>query len=692
MVSWEKSPFTNSLINYQTPCTSSEGRLCNVFGDISLWNEYFWEVGLQLREFLPGELSLVQMRHADVHPNRSQPEAAPTLLCRMLLHHRCIVSVHLNDHVFSGRHQLICDALRRSPSLRKLNLCRLNITGNASQSISAALRNLNQLKKLVFSHVTLDRTSLEGLSVFLAKTPSLKTLTMTDQCIEGENAVVVLQGLRQNKTISELSLDTSILSTVSSRCGDIFADYLRCNQTLRRLTITSCSHLLLRNLRPIFVALLCNNNLSNLCLIGFSLDTLSHEIITDMLLQNRGLTGLHITNCIFNEQDPHVNTRMPVLRSGSSPISLWLAALAQNSTLEELTLDLSWIKPKDCSSFFKALASNTSLKKVNVPTFRQDDVVEVCRALQDTDVPERFFVGEHHVCKDTAAALPECKAVSRIGLYRCSPDDVQQLHTTLRLLPTCSHVNSLCLEMSGPMFDGEVSSLIAQYLTETTTLKELRLELFSKTRQSVDQFEQALLEALSNNKSIRTLSLRRLCNSKGEVQSLVETLQSSRTLCRLFFYPSDYDATTSLIEMLSLIISSNYTLLGMRTHSLWFCRNWYPIKNVVRRNNSLVTRAAHFVMGTRHKYCADAAELMQFNPGLVEKVQELASVDENEALSRIEVCLNSFTEMKDFMCLAGVVKDTLSCHRRDDGQKQFVDLDRECWLCIRQYLNMRDIK
>ncbi|KAH7968884.1 hypothetical protein HPB52_012114 [Rhipicephalus sanguineus] len=79
------------------------------------------------------------------------------------------------------------------------------------------------------------------------------------------------------------------------------------------------------------------------------------------------------------------------------------------------------------------------------------------------------------------------------------------------------------------------------------------------------------------------------------------------------------------------------------------------------------------------------------NSGLVEKVQELASIDENESVSRIEGSLKSFTELDDFMCLAGVVEYGVCCCRYDDGSKQLDDLTCGCWLHSRLYLKMVDI-
>ncbi|KAL1471884.1 hypothetical protein MTO96_039654 [Rhipicephalus appendiculatus] len=458
----------------------------------------------------------------------------------------------------------------------------------------------------------------------------------------------------------------------------------------------------LRDLGPIIGALFFNSTLSELNFIGFRIYIPNIEIITDVLSRNRGLRSFHISNCSFHKYDIRVNT-VPVFPSGSSLIPLWSAALAKNNTLEELTMDLSWMEPEYCSSFFWALAANKSLKKVYVPKFRHSDVVQICGAIRNTGVPERFIVGEHHVLRHTAAALPECKALSRIGLYRCTRDEVEPLHTILCLLPTCSHVNSLCLEISWPTFNAEVSSLLAQYLTKTATLRELRLKFFFSGPPgrcdmmllhfpgTPGQYKRTLLQALSNNKSVRRLSLEGIGVGEDEAQMLADMLQSSRTLCYLS-YRCDFRCETTLLGKLSPNISDNYMLLGMQSAWHWrFGTVWYSVKDAIRRNNSLVTRAAHFVMGTRCKYCAAAAELVHFSPGVVEKVQELASVDEEGAVSRIKRSMKSLTELHEFMCLVGVVKRTVNCHRRKDGHKQFVDLNRDCWLHVRQFLKVSDI-
>ncbi|KAH8037093.1 hypothetical protein HPB51_008517 [Rhipicephalus microplus] len=118
----EKSYFSGSSLNYRSPCTKREGRPCGVFKDISIWNEYFWQVGLELRELSPAELSLVEVDDAFVPLELAQRKhEAAMLLHRLLVYHRCLVSVALNSSIFEYDRKL-CDALPQSSSLRKLAL------------------------------------------------------------------------------------------------------------------------------------------------------------------------------------------------------------------------------------------------------------------------------------------------------------------------------------------------------------------------------------------------------------------------------------------------------------------------------------------------------------------------------------------------------------------------------------------
>ncbi|KAH7943542.1 hypothetical protein HPB52_009198 [Rhipicephalus sanguineus] len=692
-MSLEKSHFSGSRLNYRTPCTSSEGRLCNIFEQLPLWNAFFWPVGFELRELSPGQLSLVEVHCWPYRLVEKQIKDAATLLYHLLTHHRCVDSLDLSANIFEGHHKLICDALRRTYDLRKLKLRLWIWDRNAAQVFVQVFPHLSQLHELELSGLPFDRKSVEGLSEFLASTRSLRTLNITDLSTKKDNLVLVIQGLKRNATIKTLSVNSGIHSPCY---GAVFSDYLRCNQTLRRLSVTSNYCTGLSNARPIIGALFHNNTLTELNLTRFKLDIEDNELITGMLIQNRTLRSFHIIDSswyeyalLHNHKENHVRP-LDDFGNHSSLTSPWLMALAENSTLNELTLDLSWMDLNDCVSFFKALASNTSLKKVNVQSFNNTDETQIFQAMRDTGVQDRFVLGTHYLWQDTVAELLQCKQLSRISVLCDIFEDLERLQTFVYLLPMCSHVKSLRLGVSEETFNGKVSSLIAQYITNTTSLRELHLNLFFENMDALSCCERTLFQALSLNKSVRRLTMQSLCIN--ETQMFVDMLQSSRQLCDLPFIYGNRESVTSLVQKLSSNVSNNYTLLGMQV--AWYEEisvKLFTINDVLRRNNSLVTRAAHFVMGTKHKYCAAAAELMQFNPGLVMKVQELSSVDETEAASRIKSRLKSFSELDDFMCLAGVVECSVTCHSRDDGQKQLVDLNRDCWLHLRQFLKVGDI-
>ncbi|KAL3196380.1 hypothetical protein MRX96_001712 [Rhipicephalus microplus] len=88
-------------------------------------------------------------------------------------------------------------------------------------------------------------------------------------------------------------------------------------------------------------------------------------------------------------------------------------------------------------------------------------------------------------------------------------------------------------------------------------------------------------------------------------------------------------------------IESNYRLLRL---SLPACRDRDAelvfIRDVTRRNSSLVTRAARFVAGEEDAYCARGIEMMAGHSSLPQLVCEMANVEAGEAMAMIRRALN----------------------------------------------------
>ncbi|KAL3227501.1 hypothetical protein MRX96_004202 [Rhipicephalus microplus] len=532
-MSLEKSHFTGCSKIDKTSCTGSEGRLCHIFEQISLWNEYFCQVHLELRELSPGHLSLVETEYVCVGEcaNYQEIHLVTTLLHHLLTRHHCLRSVDVVPSVFLQHHELMCDALCKSLSLAKLKLSDLHMATQSLRKIATVLLHLNHLRELEFEDMTFNRDFTDGLSEFLASTRSLTALAVTHvYFICDEDAVAFLEGLGRNHTITTLTLDTIVLRTgqfndmiVSPRSAAILFDYLRGNRTLRTLSI------------------------GGRYVEHFNKDI---ELITRLPSQNRTLTRVNVTKC--------------AVRGASS-----LAAFTENKTLEELTLDLSTFHTNEYNSLFRALASNPWLKKVNVELFKQEDVSEICRAIRETGVQECFFVGTHYVLENTAGTVRECKELSSVAVDTVMFERYEAVIATLSLLSTCSHVTSLCLSLRPDQFKGKMLSLIAQCITDMTKLTTLELLITGAgIGDAFNEGRRELAQVLSTNKSIRRLKLHGPCFSKTETEMLADTWQSSGTLCELFFFPHYIERVITLMRKLSPNISNNYTLLDMRVYPL----------------------------------------------------------------------------------------------------------------------------
>ncbi|KAH7944271.1 hypothetical protein HPB52_017851 [Rhipicephalus sanguineus] len=116
-----KMPYSGTRIDYKIPCTSSYGRRCGIFRDVSQWNEFLWQCGLGLREHSPGELSLMIVRDfMDDGNTRKVMHTTAKRRHHLLTRHHCVPSMEIRVWMFWRHDPLVCDALRKSLSLMKL--------------------------------------------------------------------------------------------------------------------------------------------------------------------------------------------------------------------------------------------------------------------------------------------------------------------------------------------------------------------------------------------------------------------------------------------------------------------------------------------------------------------------------------------------------------------------------------------
>lgn len=638
---------------------------------------------------------------------------AATLLHQLLTQHRCLVSVELNEHMLSGSPEpiaQICDALSSGTTLRKLTLSLpfrpswICPWYHARPVFDGYMSPHHFDTYSEGPYTRLDHSFLKGFADFLAITRSLTTLDISQLPLLESNAGDIFRRLKGNTTVTTLSVNTLILSPYVSRNDVGFADYMRENRTLQSLSVMALAEHARRDFTWLIGALFTRNTLSELNMIQFRLNMEMHKLIASHLEKNQTLRSFNLVSCKLQPSwQPRDTSPYQIENFGnvSANIRPWIVALIKNKTLVELTMNFECFNMAECRCFIKALASNVSLKKVTVEWLEHTTAAEICRTLRENGVCDRFSVDAPLVVEEPVVALTECKELHCIkfdsdifdsDVYG-SDHESKQLRTTLFLLPASTHVTSFCLNGSDEPLSKELSSLLSQYIVGTTVLRELVLNFGYVSEKDVDRADRTLVQALSLNRSIRKLSIKGCWFDETGCEMLADVVQYSRTIYDFCCEVSTEESRIALIQKLLSNIRSNYTLVAIY---LWYfsdlCNDWLTLMEITWRNFSLVERAAQFVMGNRHKYCAAAIELVQFSPRLVEKVKELASVNEKEAVLQIKTSLECIAEMDDFMRMAGVVKYSVACHDRDDGQKQLVDLNLECWLHLRQYINVGDIR
>uniref|UniRef100_A0A224YUR1 Nlr family card domain protein n=1 Tax=Rhipicephalus zambeziensis TaxID=60191 RepID=A0A224YUR1_9ACAR len=472
---------------------------------------------------------------------------------------------------------------------------------------------------------------------------------------------------------------------------------MRRNRTLRTLNLTSEGVRSFNLVRPMVQTLLSNRCITELTISWLTLTDEDVDLINQLLSRNRTLTRFNLIECKWDKAQRQNGTDGEHRTGNSvgvpSRIDSFLVALSKNKTLQELSLTPSWFNTNECRSLFETVSSHASLKKVKLEVCEREDAVEIYRALRETGAQDRFFLGTHRALRENEVALTQSNKPSGVGVDEYVFYGYAQLLATLTLQPSHSHVTSLWLLLERDLLNPQVSSVIAQYIAGTKTLRDLKLRFRDADfGDVVHDARRELVLALSVNASVRKLEVRGSWSEEAEIRLLADTVLCSRALCHVSFNPDERESAVSLVRMLSPTIAGNYTLLSMRPEDhVPYSDRWFRVNNVTRRNCALVTRAAHFVTGTKEKYCAAAVELVHYNPGLVEKVQELASVDEMKAASLIKASLKKISELDAFMRLAGVVKYGVTCHSRDDGKKQLVDIGRDCWLHLRQFIKLDDI-
>ncbi|KAH7949729.1 hypothetical protein HPB49_014644 [Dermacentor silvarum] len=690
-------------------CTHQKTRVCRLLRHLSECNEILWHAGLQLKEDTRDDLGDVSIAMVPVlcrgfqccrSPDHDE-EAAVRLMCCLLTVHRCIVSVEVNYCV--AKNSSLLGSLASSSSVRRLSIFGIpRDEPGALQGLANVIASLDLISELVFLDGYEACEAKMAIPARLLQLPSARVskLDVADLEMSPHMARKLIEALISNGTITELAVGACVFTSgPTNRPSEWFALYLaKENATLRKLVLRARHFNNTFGLRTLTESISAMKTLEDLVAQWYARSR-DCSMFSTVVRASRSLRSLslRLAGCC-SEPIPQYRAR------GIETLNVrpWLSALKENNALKKLVLDIPWSSTEDCCALIRELPSNDCLQKLVLRSLPDDGGLrEICGIIRDCGIGHRVYIEDHHVGPEDVPALSDSQELTAVMVSsRHFGQDVASLRSAFQVLTSCKHVTSLSARCHN--FTKDLYASLTACIKGATTLKEIYLDievdgLRGERDESVIRSSMLdLFRGLSSNLSITKITLEwTVLLGDDHSRVLADAVLTNRRLYELSIRVIDDAFCASILSHLDPGLAQNYSILHLELPINPQCgAEIAAAQNIVRRNCSLVNRATRFVMGVHEPYCARAVELVSVHPKLVDNVRREANVTgESEAVAIIRRALRlpCLTDMCEFMKLAGVVKNRVQCHVRQDGSRQLDQLNHDCWLHIRQFLKVADV-
>lgn len=700
---------------YDRPCTQSDTQYCHILNNLNFWNEFLGLCRMEVKEVAPGVLGTDTLHWSLPSVSEVMHRQACILLHRLLKEHRCIRE--LKAFVAYKNTKLFFDALQLNKDLRRLELCQSNETRteDVSRHMVAAIGTLTGLEDLVLKGVWLSEAAITLLGAAFENMPHLRSCSVSLDSTLVHGADVLIRNLKRSKTIKALHL------TGWCPCdgeGAVLGEYLAEHDVLEELVLEPIYWNLLnrKELGPVLEALATNRVLRKLHLESYFFGPSQGPLLSRAMSANNTLRSYRSSGQKYALE---ADSLAEIIRNNNGLVELAMenvivagveqlaAAIRTNLMMRRLSLCWSELSLEDITKLCEALAENRSLQMVTGEDVDEKLVADVHKVLLETGTSQRVkiksVIKSPSVLQHTLESCHELTEVSYCntaattdGTCLTSVYELDSDHgsyesegtpdperSALSCLNLCSHLVKLEVKLEHKMRKGCAEPL-AQFLSSTEMLKHAELD-FPTTFAATEAF----LGALSRNKSVSTLILSRWSFRRCHLEHFAEILERNRTLNYLKLGDA---LSTFLLKVLSTKMASNKFLISIKHCNCDLDdKEWmFRVRNVLRRNFSLLQLAAHFVMGTHDRRCGEAFEQVSRSAALSDEVQRLASESEVNTKQRIQTS-RTYLDV-NFLAVAGVVKDSLVCEGGSKGQTQLDQIGLDNWLRVRSYLMLADIR
>ncbi|XP_072146136.1 uncharacterized protein [Dermacentor andersoni] len=682
-----KGFFSGHAVDHASPCTATEDRACHIVRHLTVWNEVLSQAKLELRE-TPRTRSGLTVASIDCPYMRDHSldtlHRVATLLHCLVKKHHCVTHVDVTMGRLNVYDELLCDALRGNQFVESLKLRDSFSRGLGPHSnFCAVVPTLPNLKHFeCTSDAECRRCFLDALTSLLLTTRSLTSLHVPNVIMKFRAAKAFLTAIMACSTLRELSINFVFEFYAEEEICATFAEYLKSSTALTMLTFVG-AYLHSTSMQLILRGLEKNRTITRLDFREALVSEECGEAVANIFARNTTLRSIHITAS---------------RQRGAFIWDVWLTSITENETLQELTLPFKIWRPQTWALFFRALSTKHSLKHVIIDGVATNAIAlqQVCEALRESGAEEKVVFGpelgacfyrhdlhllRYHCFRDVIASQADDGA------------DAPPLGSLLHQLCSLNHVTSLTVIIDPGTYREDLSSALADYVGTTTTLKKLRLISVSVAdpANETDLAWTAVVESFSRNSSLAELFVSATCMPGDDSERMADFVKRSENIRRVSVSVQNSWHSAWFVSRLSDGIFRNYSLLKVEFPG-YMNKDSFAIWDTARRNSRLVASASQFLAGANpDKTTVAALERVLRHRALLAELAEVQSISEGEAAAALRDEVRSFEGMHEFMRLAGVVKERVTCHRREDGCVQLDDLNEYCWIAIRRCLALDDV-
>lgn len=564
----------------------------------------------------------------------------------------------------------VLDALGPVRKLESLTVTALVLRAKFASKLAELLSaNAASVAAITFSNVRLDQSAFDSLMSGISKCSRLEKLALTfylnPPWFNLPGCKLLADALRMTESLQKLCLD---FREVSEAVLAEVANLLRKNTTLADLCCRVCTH---ASMKSILAAIPNNTTLKRLELVGYEFDTayrnsLGEQLLTSLLLKNRGLRSLTFRACGIDFRT----------------LDFIAEGLVQNDTLEHIDVSESDLCFFGVEALVYALDMNKTLRTLEI-------------GYVESTLIERVVLTEH---------LVEQKLYGRVSL-RWRKVDTCGLKAAL--LKPAEWLTSVYLDRNE--FCDESFAALCAALSSNRHVRDLTVHLWSYTSPQVQDLLQQnkslrsvkLIEGYSgagvtieaalglcSNGSVEELSLACIEIGQESAQQLAQLLRTNQALRKVTVSCQHVPKPQCLAEVAEGLLQNLFITHFSLTQETGMDCSIPAMLTAVQRNVTSLHRAVRFVLGkSTDKLCAEAFELLEFKPSLISAVTSNSTLTEAEAHSAAWSARRFIQH--NYLYINRVVRERVECY---PGKGTQIDrLNADCWLVIVEYLKVSDI-